>query len=340
MNLVIKGELVMSRLEDDLDPLVSSRKFSVPFEDNVLISPSKKNMPYGEPFRGLAADFYLWERTLSVEEMKSYTTDCTHIPDKKDVILDWEDLNTEGTNLPVPTVTVDTCQSRLGTGEKSVGIIPLEVPFEEAVASCARMGGRMADYDDADFVDLIAKADPTGLNCSSKVWVPYYKVPGENTWFNTNTMKKFPAKEANFTWQPGQPNGGDLQFCLTMHTSSGKKTIWDDNCLIHACFGCLFEDLPKVSLRGDVCSASKIDRSYFLVTYKSAIFFRGFSGTRVELGEDRNSWKVLNDKDERIGYLEGEDPTTPMGKGSWKFNDCSTATNTSLLKVTKVLIFL
>ncbi len=327
----------MSRSGDELDPLISSRKFQLPFEDNIMFSPSKKNMPYGDAFRGLAADFYLWKRTLSVDEMKNYTTDCTHVPDKTDLIVDWNDLSQDKADGIVTVETVDTCQSRLGTGEASVGIIPLEVPFEEAEASCIRMGGRLADHDDADFADLMAKADPSGLNCSHQLWAPYHKVVGSNVWYNTNTKKSFPGGEASFYWQPGQPNGGDLQTCLTMHIIDGKETIWDDSCVnTHCCFGCLFETLPKVSVRGDICSDTKIDRDYFLVTYKSAIFFRGFSGTILELGEDRNNWKVVNERSEQVGHVTGTDTTTPMGKGLWKFNDCSTATNTSLIKMTQV----
>ncbi len=326
----------MSKSGDDLDPVLSVRKFKLPFEDNLLFSPSKKSMPYGDAFRGMAADFYLWNRTLSLSEMKKYTTDCTHVPDKTDLLLDWSDMSFNDSTKSMETV--DVCQSRLGTGEASVGIVPIEVPFDEAEASCLRMGGRLADYNEADFVDLMSRADPTGLNCSSQLWAPYHKVIGENTWYNINTKRSFATKDADFYWQPGQPNGGDLQTCLTIHIIDGKETIWDDACVQnHCCFACIFETLPKVSVRGEMCSNVKVDRDYFLVTYKSAIFFRGFLGTKLELGEDRTQWNVVNDMDETIGHVTGEE-VTPMGKNLWKFSDCTTSSNNmSLVKMTQVM---
>ncbi len=327
----------MFKSGDDLDTVVSSRKFKLPFKDNVLLSPSRKNMPYGDAFTGLAADFYLWNRTLSTTEMQKYTTDCTHIPDKTGLIIDWSKIELNKSYSAEVVTNVDVCKSRLGTGESSVGVIPIEVSFAEAETNCLRMGGRLADHHEADFVDLMARADPTGIKCSSQLWAPYQKSPRTNTLFNTNTKETFLTKEAEFSWHPGQPNGGDLETCLTIHIINNTETVWDDDCEeTHCCFACHFAHLPKVTLRGDICSNDRIDRDYFLVTYKAAIFFRGFFGTVLQLDENGNQWELISDTIGIIGHISGKE-VTPMGKRWLSFSNISAATcNASLIKTTQV----
>ncbi len=59
--------------------------------------------------------------------MVSYTTDCGHLPSMKDVFLDWSKVGNQGSTPSLDYKEVDKCQSRLGTGEASVGVVPIQV---------------------------------------------------------------------------------------------------------------------------------------------------------------------------------------------------------------------
>ena len=82
------GEVLVDK-RGNLDPLIASRPYLYPIAGHMIFAPSRKNIPYGAPFRGLLADFYLWNRSLTHDEMDAYTTDCTYLPSMEDVYLDW-----------------------------------------------------------------------------------------------------------------------------------------------------------------------------------------------------------------------------------------------------------
>ena len=64
LKVMVKGEVVVDR--SDLDPLIRQRQFLLPMGTNTMIAPSKKNIAYGDPFRGLVADFYMWNRYFDI----------------------------------------------------------------------------------------------------------------------------------------------------------------------------------------------------------------------------------------------------------------------------------
>ena len=322
---------------DDLDPLIRSRDFMLPLSANMIFGPSTKNIAYGDPFRGLVSDLYFWNRTLSVDEMTSFTTDCSYFPSMDDVILDWDKVG-KGEDEEFNFEEVDKCESRLGTGEASVGLIPIRVPWKKADAACKAMGGRMANYDEEDFVQMRAAVDPDGGACGWLYWTPLQKVLGTSRIYNTITGDEVPFD--SIPMQPGQPNGGDLQPCFALNINNAVELIWDDACDLKMCFACRFESLPKVTIHGDICPESgEIDRDYFLVTFTKEIYFRGFSGTRVQLvGEnDKKFWKVKNFNNEIVGSVTGK-PISPIGRGIWEFDNCPMGNNASSLKMTQVRI--
>ncbi len=65
--------------------------------------------------------------------MVSYTTDCGHLPSMEDVFLDWSKVGNQGSTPSLDYKEVDKCQSRLGTGEASVGVVPIQVRGKNAV---------------------------------------------------------------------------------------------------------------------------------------------------------------------------------------------------------------
>ncbi len=333
---MVKGEVVLDR--DDLDPLIRTREFMLPLSANMIFAPSKKNIAYGSPFRGLVADLYFWNRTLTSREMTSYTTDCTYLPSMDRVILDWSKVGLQGgPTEDLAYKEVDKCQSRLGTGEASVGLIPTQVTWYEAEAACMAMGGRMANYDEEDFVQLRQTVDPKGEACGFIFWTPMQKVVGTKQIMNTVTGKIVPYD--SIPMQPGQPNGGDLQPCMTLNVQNEVERVWDDGCGIRMCFACRFDTLPKVTIHGEVCAGGEdIDRNFFLLTSSKQVFFRGFSGTKVELvGEKKDkSWVVKNANGAIVGSVVGK-PVAPMGRYEWEFAGCPRASNVSSLKMTQVM---
>ena len=77
-------------------------------------------------------------------------------------------------------------------------------------------------------------------------------------------------------WDPGQPNGQELQNCAMFNPKTGK--YFDDACSFKFCFMCSWSSKPKFTLKG-LCDDSKIDHRYVLLpeeTHDGHVIFSGY----------------------------------------------------------------
>ena len=115
-------------------------------------------------------------------------------------------------------------------------------------------------------------------------------------------------------WEPGQPNGQDLQQCVQFSPSTGKFN--DQFCSFKTCFVCKWINEPVFFLRG-LCKTTEIDEKYVLlpdVTYDDNLFFLGFGDYSILYHKAMNSWLIVTDLIDDLIKPEGlKEPSKIIG---------------------------
>ena len=115
-------------------------------------------------------------------------------------------------------------------------------------------------------------------------------------------------------WEPGQPNGQDLQQCIQFSPSTGKFN--DKSCSFKTYFVCKWINESVFVLRG-LCKTAEIDEKYVLlpdVTYDGNLFFFGFETTNIIYRKDMNSWLIVMDLLDDLIKPEGlKEPSKIIG---------------------------
>ena len=108
-------------------------------------------------------------------------------------------------------------------------------------------------------------------------------------------------------WEPGEPNGLDLQQCIEFDAMTGEFD--DESCSFKTCFICKWINEPVFLLRG-LCKTSEIDEKYVLlpdVTYDDSLFFFGFGHYNIIYSKDMNSWLIVTDLMDDLIKPEGKE---------------------------------
>ena len=172
-----------------------------------------------------------------------------------------------------------------------------------------------------------------GTKCGNVFIAPFRRMPNES-WVeeNENIMLD------NSLWEPGQPNGGDVQKCSIYRLSSGK--YFDVSCLYKSCFVCSWKYHPLFTLRG-LCPMSQIDTQFVLrpqLEFDKNVFFYGVGKNNIIFDQEKHSWLIVEDEDyELIGpdntsvrpknilgtlWLDSSDShLTPVGTHKWNITD-------------------
>ena len=188
-----------------------------------------------------------------------------------------------------------------------------------------------------------------GTKCASDQFIaPFRRMPNE-TWVDQNKNDMLPDS----SWNPGQPNGGDLQKCSTYSMITGK--YYDCSCLYKSCFVCSWKYQPLFTLRG-LCTKSQIDTQFVLrpkLDFDKNVFFYGVGKNSIIFDEEKQSWLIVEDKiyeligpensparpKNILGILWLDDSEnhhihTPVGTQKWNLTDkCN---NVLPLKLTSV----
>ena len=153
-------------------------------------------------------------------------------------------------------------------------------------------------------------------------------------------------------WDPGQPNGQELQKCAMYNAKSGK--FYDDACSFKLCFMCSWSSKPKFTLKG-LCDDSKIDRHYVLLpeeTHDGHVIFSGYEKNFIIFDRKWQSWSITDGKvgidgidgiihDKILGTFTPDAFTNqlPVGRQIWKLMEkgCNETLPLKLTHVSKSL---
>ena len=86
------------------------------------------------------------------------------------------------------------------------------------------------------------------------------------SWINLDT-NELVNMDAN--WALGQPNGQNLQECITYDLKNG--VFYDEECSRKQCFACSWDHQPAFVLRG-LCATTKIEKHYILLPEKGGFY--------------------------------------------------------------------
>ena len=142
----------------------------------------------GREMNGLIADFNVWRRALSDEEVSDFVRNCGSIS-KKDIWLDWSIQMFEGLSINGSVKMLNLTRGEVCNGEKSSRVISIDQPFtfKEAKHICRKLGGEIAVPDQ---VVTHYTANPLKtLDFYLKYYISYY---WHNSINNEETLKKFP----------------------------------------------------------------------------------------------------------------------------------------------------
>ena len=150
-------------------------------------------------------------------------------------------------------------------------------------------------------------------------------------------------------WRAGQPNGEDLEECLSYETDTGEFV--DRACSNEeaTCYTCVWTKEPLYLLRG-LCSNAYIDTNFNLVphlSYDKNIFFLGFVRSIIIFSDEMKSWLIVEDKQKDLFLDNTTKPQKivgvytpdrsgnqlPIGLHSWNITGCQ---DPLMLKLTPV----
>ena len=146
----------------------------------------------------------------------------------------------------------------------------------------------------------------------------------------------------NIQWDDGQPNGEDLQCCVSIRLKPLR--YYDDNCSVKNQFICSWNSKPVFTLRG-LCKNSNIDTSFVLYPYfpiNGQVIFYGYRDTKIYFDKLNNSWNVARQSFLDNSSLAVYSPDRfgnqlPIGQNNWLLheNECRGHRTMKLTRVRK-----
>ncbi len=217
-------------------------------------------------FHGSMANINIWARALDSSVMTALTSNECKIPQEESLRPDmfaWETMDSwAGSNAYVKKWAKplsDLCNQQHTTVAR---LYPIKGTHIEAKKLCESLGGKMAIARDQKhlqyLVDHIVHNTALINNCSSTMWV------GATKKFDVDGTKvvDLDGKEVTYLpWDRGNPNGREIQKCISMVILDGKPLYMDDLCDGLMCTLCEIDTKDQwVTLRGPV--SGDIDRDY------------------------------------------------------------------------------
>ena len=136
---------------------------------------------------------------------------------------DWQDVAGGNANAPLTALesTHRVCQVS-NKPKLKVFMLP-KLNFAQSQSLCGKIKGSLF-YEDKIFVELmLMEQQRSGKGLF--IWIPYTDVAEEGTWRNVYTNLTFVDMEKYL--EPGQPNGGTTDNCMSWDSEGG---LWDDTC--------------------------------------------------------------------------------------------------------------
>ena len=291
-------------------------------------------------FNGYLTDHNMWDRTLSIPEMKAWTT-CQSF--EKGNLLpwnheDWTPSQLFDDNSPVivhTEVQVNSdsfCPSSSSNGKTYTLFADNIFSHPKGLQLCKQFNGEMAHTRTLEETKIVNEAIVNEWNQhgikEKGVWYRYTDVKENGVWLDPETG--FVASMMNCPDNPDdcygviqwnlnhEPEGGDGENCASgiQRTAGIERNAYDLGCAIDYCVLC--EEISReIVLRG-LCPLSKFGKKYLISpTYlDERRFFNGYTGWKLLYEDDAWSLKHPSIPDTYARYTESKH--YPMGRKTWE----------------------
>ena len=298
--------------------------------------------------RGIVTDFNIWGKAFSVEEMQRFTTDCRFSINDATTppIIFWKNLNVIEQGMTAKNKVIalkETC----GTHEikKTSIILPFPESYKNCKKMCQNLGGNLPlpkTLDDTKTINMTLseknRKDKNGEDrlqsqCSQEFWVPIIQKGMDNSseeyiWVEDTTDRR-PPRASYLPWMLSQPNGQDLQQCVTLSLKSNG--YGDLGCERKYCCLCEFEGEVNFHLHG-MPDTSDTDTHYIFVPQiqnANELIFIGYKRYQISWKSEQGRWLILDrsDLNNTIGYHNITQEKVVVGKYEWNLYPDDKSTN-------------
>ena len=307
------------------------------YSSNIMAPPGKYSniyigkLDFGDKlFHGQISHLNIWSLAKSKADLLKITQNCFEDYHDNGDILNWSKINKDQLiNIK------DAVELREGENfdcdfwndnNKKRKIIPHLIDYNEAKNLCKIMNGKMYIPESKDELVKLYHSDFLKMVCK-KIIIPIHRNESGQWVDNSNQ-----PMSSNLRWAKWEPNGGNLQKCVTMEENF---EIFDNFCDSTGCPICNWKINPVFLLRG-LCSGSDIEHRYVLrlgQKYNEMFVFQGFKKNVIVYDDNKERWVIYEAlnvfggkrnnsfaNDTMIGVLNS--PTTiPIGLQSWNIKE-------------------
>ena len=252
--IVGNGKVLM----EDRDQRSRQRPLSREFLTNLrLMSKSEDCENVKNALFGKITDINIWDKTLSLERLKSWTNCKNH---EKGNIVNWNEdaWITWGGVFETEISVSEICQKSETIG---MALFPLLRTAQESLDLCEVLGGEMAvAKDKEDMMKMIRLVQDEPDHCPiqrrNAVYAGFTDIQKEGRFLDMNTGEVMEWEN----WGDGQPNDSGGEDCIVL---KDYGVMNDKMCEWKMCTICMLKDSPVLNLRG-ACTDENLDMTYMM----------------------------------------------------------------------------
>ena len=302
VNMIVNGELFQYNL--------TLSGISTTMGDPVIGSDQSKVKNY----RGQITKFYIWDRALELQNAIDWTN-CKKWFNGN--LFDWSKSSLNLMNMKESIIPDEILCSPSAPG---IILIPEKMIYVNMVLFCKMLGGNIYSIPvESKLSELIEMAkNYTNTTCypMKRLAAGYTDEMNEGVFIAADDECKV-LDEKGF--KAGEPNGGRIENCAMVSTSSFKfhdvACGGDEGGL---CGFCKLSEIPAFQLRGDTLNL-EIDRKYFWTRelYNGKYVFKGIQENEIRF--QNSKWVLVDTFDMVILSLDSK--KYPFGKNKWEFSE-------------------
>ena len=304
INMIVNGDIF--QYNSSLDILNADNENSV--NDIILGTDESKSKNY----RGRIAKFNMWNRALDLQDAIDWTL-CKNWNNGN--VFDWSRSSLDLINMQEATISDEVLCSLSTPG---IIIVPEKMTYMNMKQFCNKLGGSIYSIPFEskinDLIDMIKSYSNTTCDPMKMLTAGY-----------TDELKDgvFVGEDGQVLdklgFKTGQPNGGRIENCAMVSTSSLKfHDVACDEDAGSLCGFCKLPEIPAFELRGDLLNIV-VDRQYFWTReiYNGKYVFKGIQEN--ELRYQKSKWIVVDSSDKQIIFLDTK--KYPFGKSTWQVTE-------------------
>jgi hypothetical protein len=280
-------------------------------------------------FSGQLSDINIWSKPLSFDNLVLFTRECqsTKVLGLQPDLLDWSkiDFKNKSTEfVQIHQTKREDSICSMGDGDE-LKLMHYKSTFTEATLLCNAYGGNLiAPTNDMELAvikeKLLNKRNMAGYisdTCTTRVWTGIIKSPND-TW-----VRVYDMVEATFPWHGGQPNGLDLQQCLSGQLYEGTLLFLDEHCLANYCALCQVPSNLKFKLRGELPELLGIEREFSNNddSDQEMDSFQGYTNHKINRIYDQ--WALVEIQDTTDKVLATLQSNNVLGLKNWTYKNDS-----------------